>query len=48
MLEEVRRQHPNHTFHIDCNSGYRLADLPLFKQVDQLRLAMIEQPASAR
>jgi O-succinylbenzoate synthase len=44
MLEAVRRQHPEHTFHIDCNSGYRLADVPLFQQVDRFRLAMIEQP----
>jgi O-succinylbenzoate synthase len=44
MLEAVRRQHPEHTFHIDCNSGYRLGDVPLFQQVDRFRLAMIEQP----
>lgn len=46
MLAAVRRQHPSHTFHIDCNSGYRLADLPLFKEVDEFNLAMIEQPLS--
>jgi O-succinylbenzoate synthase len=44
MLRAVRRQHPEHTFHIDCNSGYRLADVGLFQQVDELNLAMIEQP----
>jgi O-succinylbenzoate synthase len=44
MLRAVRRQYPNHTFHIDCNSGYRLADVPLFREVDELNLAMIEQP----
>ena len=44
MLQAVRRQHPDHTFHIDCNSGYRLSDLPLFRAVDEFRLAMIEQP----
>lgn len=44
MLRAVRRQHPNETFHIDCNSGYRLSDLPLFKQIDEFNLAMIEQP----
>jgi O-succinylbenzoate synthase len=44
MLAAVRRQHPEHTFHIDCNSGYRLSDLALFQQVDEQRLAMIEQP----
>ena len=35
MLQAVRRQHPEHTFHIDCNSGYRLSDLPLFRAVDE-------------
>ena len=44
MLRAVRRQHPRETFHIDCNSGYRLADLALFRQIDEYRLAMIEQP----
>lgn len=44
MLEAVRKQHPDFTFHIDCNSGYRIADLPLFRDVDRFNLAMIEQP----
>ncbi len=44
MLAAVRREFPDAVFHIDCNSGYRLNDLPLFRQVDEFRLAMIEQP----
>lgn len=44
MLVAVRRQHPDHPIHIDCNSGYRLSDLPLFKAIDEFQLAMIEQP----
>jgi O-succinylbenzoate synthase len=44
MLRAVRRQHPDATFHIDCNSGYQLSDLALFRQIDTLHLAMIEQP----
>jgi O-succinylbenzoate synthase len=44
MLRAVRQQHPRETFHIDCNSGYRLADLPFFQEIDQFQLAMIEQP----
>jgi O-succinylbenzoate synthase len=44
MLRAVRQAFPKHTFHIDCNSGYALADLPLFREVDELGLAMIEQP----
>ena len=44
VLRAVRRQHPQHVFHIDCNSGYTLADTELFQQVDEFNLAMIEQP----
>ena len=44
MLRSVRAQHPDHTIHIDCNSGYRLADSPMFQDLDQFHLAMIEQP----
>jgi len=44
VLTAVRRQHPEYTFHIDCNSGYRLTDLPMFEQIDSFGLAMIEQP----
>jgi O-succinylbenzoate synthase len=44
MLEAVRREFPDHTFHIDCNSGYRLSDIDLFERVDDFNLAMVEQP----
>lgn len=44
MLRAVRRQHPQQAFHIDCNSGYTLDDLELFRRVDEFRLEMIEQP----
>jgi o-succinylbenzoate synthase len=44
MLRAVRRDHPKHPFHIDTNSGYQLSDLPLFREVDEFNLAMIEQP----
>ena len=44
MLAAVRKEFPDQTFHIDCNSGYRLADTDLFRKVDEFRLAMIEQP----
>lgn len=44
MLKAVRGTFPDATFHIDCNSGYTLDDLPFFKEVDRLGLAMIEQP----
>ena len=44
MLQAVRAAFPNQTFHIDCNSGYTLDDLPMFQEIDKLGLAMIEQP----
>ena len=44
MLKAVRDQFPSHVFHIDCNSGFSLHDLDLFKKVDRFELAMIEQP----
>ena len=44
MLRAVRARQPEHPIHIDCNSGYRLSDLALFREVDELGLAMIEQP----
>ncbi len=44
MLKAVRSTFPKDTFHIDCNSGYTLDALPLFKEIDKLGLAMIEQP----
>lgn len=48
MLRAVRSSFPGHTFHIDCNAGYTLADLPFFLEVDRLNLAMIEQPLHHR
>ena len=44
MLAAVRKRFPEQVFHIDCNSGYRLQDAELFRQVDEFNLAMIEQP----
>ena len=44
MLKPVRANFPNHTFHIDCNSSFTFDDLSMFKEVDKLGLAMIEQP----
>jgi O-succinylbenzoate synthase len=44
MLAAVRREFPQQVVHIDCNSGYRLSDLELFRRVDEFNLAMIEQP----
>jgi O-succinylbenzoate synthase len=44
VLRAVRREFPRLVCHIDCNSGYTLKDLELFRRIDELGLAMIEQP----
>ena len=44
MVAVVRKAFPEMVFHIDCNSAYRLDDLPMFKRLDDYNLAMIEQP----
>ena len=44
MLRVVTSTFPDMTFHIDCNSGYTLDDLPFFKAIDGMGLAFIEQP----
>ena len=44
VLRAVRDAFPKMTFHIDCNSGFTLDDLPFFKAIDPIGLAFIEQP----
>lgn len=44
MVRAVRQAFPDAVLHIDCNSGYRLDDAPLFRELDAFRLAMYEQP----
>jgi O-succinylbenzoate synthase len=44
MVSTVRAAFPGMTFHIDCNSGFRLSDLDMFRKLDEYGLAMIEQP----
>jgi O-succinylbenzoate synthase len=44
VLQAVNSTFPNTTFHIDCNSGYTLDDLPFFRAIDDMGLAFIEQP----
>ncbi|GJL83100.1 MAG: o-succinylbenzoate synthase [marine bacterium B5-7] len=43
-VARVREQFPDATIHIDCNSGFTLDDLPMFRELDTFGLAMIEQP----
>ena len=44
MMAAVREAFPDLVMHIDCNSGFSLDDIELFRKLDSLRLSMIEQP----
>ena len=44
MIEQVRNTFPDLVMHIDCNSGFTLDDVEIFRSLDQLDLKMIEQP----
>lgn len=44
MIRAVRKAFPDTVMHIDCNSGYRLEDVELFRALDEFNMAMIEQP----
>lgn len=44
VVRAVREAFPRLVFHVDCNSGYTLDDMPLFREFDRHGLAMIEQP----
>ncbi len=43
-LAAIRRQHPGLKLMADANSSYTLADVGLFRQMDEFELLMIEQP----
>ncbi|WP_206854240.1 o-succinylbenzoate synthase [Candidatus Enterococcus mangumiae] len=47
-LQALRKEYPEIQLMADANSAYTLRDLPLFKQMDTLALAMIEQPFHPR
>ncbi len=44
IIELVRNQFPDIRLMADANSAYTLADVELFKEMDQYHLMMIEQP----
>ncbi|HET7286112.1 MAG TPA: enolase C-terminal domain-like protein, partial [Pyrinomonadaceae bacterium] len=44
FIERVRKEFPEIRLMGDANSAYKLADVPLFKQLDQFNLMMLEQP----
>ncbi|NOU45477.1 MAG: o-succinylbenzoate synthase [Bacteroidales bacterium] len=43
-VKAVRRQFPDILFQVDANSAYTLADIDLFKKMDDYNLLLIEQP----
>jgi O-succinylbenzoate synthase len=44
IIERVRKEFPDIRLMGDANSAYKLADVSLFKQLDQFNLMMLEQP----
>lgn len=44
IIQEVRARFPDILLMGDANSAYTLADVPLFQELDQFDLMMIEQP----
>ncbi|HKO99827.1 MAG TPA: o-succinylbenzoate synthase [Pyrinomonadaceae bacterium] len=44
IIERVRAEFPEVPLMADANSAYTLRDVPLFKELDQYTLMMIEQP----
>jgi o-succinylbenzoate synthase len=44
IVEQVRKRFPEIRLMGDANSAYTLADAPLFRELDQFNLMMVEQP----
>ncbi len=44
LAREARHHFPDVAIMMDANSAYRLADAPLFQEMDSLDLLMLEQP----
>src|SRR5829696_7872266 len=44
IVERVRQEFPDIRLMGDANSAYKLSDVPLFQQLDQFNLMMLEQP----
>ena len=44
IVERVRKEFPDIRLMADANSAYKLSDVPLFQQLDQFNLMMLEQP----
>jgi O-succinylbenzoate synthase len=48
VIQEVRSAFPKILLMADANSAYTLADMELFRKLDQFELLMIEQPLQMR
>src|SRR5215213_4384357 len=44
IVERVRQEFPDIRLMGDANSAYKLSDVPLFQQLDEFKLMMLEQP----
>ena len=44
VVRAVRERWPNLSLQVDANSAYTLADAPVFRELDQFDLLLIEQP----
>ena len=44
IIERVRKEFPDIRLMGDANSAFKLSDVPLFQQLDQFNLMMLEQP----
>jgi O-succinylbenzoate synthase len=44
VVRAVRERWPDLKLQVDANSAYSLADLPVFRELDQFELLLIEQP----
>ena len=44
VVSRVRREYPDVLMHVDANASYTLLDAPRLARLDDLNLAMIEQP----
>ncbi len=44
IVRAVRERYPDLLLQVDANSAYTLADVPIFEELDQYHLLLIEQP----
>lgn len=44
LVRDVRKRYPKERLMTDANAAYKLADAPIFEQLDDLGLLMFEQP----